>query len=115
MALKPTHNEWQEQITQLAHVLGWAHLHVRKSIGKGKKWTTTTNIKGWPDLFLWHPRHGFAAIEVKVAPDAPTPEQIAVLASLHAAGARSMVAYPEQLDEVTSLLRGIPVPPAVAS
>lgn len=104
----PTHAEWQQQVVDLAHQLGWQHLHVRKSIGKGKKWTTATNVVGWPDLFFWHPRHGFAAIEVKVGRDTPTDEQEAVLASLAAAGAQVMVAYPADLQAVADLFR----PPA---
>lgn len=104
--VKPTHNEWQAQIVQAAHIFGWKHLHVRKSIGKGKKWTTTTNIVGWPDLLLWHDKHGFAAIEVKVRPDTAKPEQIDALLSLRSAGARVLVAYPEDWPAVEKLLRG---------
>lgn len=104
--IKLTHTEWQQQIVELAHTLGWKHLHVRRSIGKGKKWTTATNVKGWPDLWLWHQRHGFVAIEVKVHPDSATPEQVDVLISLRAAGARALVAYPEDFDAVMALLRG---------
>ncbi len=61
---------------------------------------------GGLDLFLWHPRHGFVAIELKVGVDKPTDEQTQVLAELEAAGARVMVAYPHHLAEVQSLLRG---------
>lgn len=99
-----THEEWQAQVVDLAHVLGWKHLHVRRTIGRGKKWTTSTNVVGWPDLFLWHPRRGFAAIELKVGRDTAKPEQVAVLASLHAAGARTLVAYPADFDVVRTLL-----------
>ncbi len=102
--IQPTHNEFQAQVTDLMKLLGWKHLHVRKSIGKGRKWQTTTNVVGWPDIYGWHPRRGFCAIEVKVGKDKATDEQLAVLASLEAAGARTMVAYPHQLDEVKDLL-----------
>lgn len=57
-------------------------------------------------MFLWHPRHGFAAIELKVHPRKATPEQEAVLVSLAAAGARTLIAYPEDWPEVEALLRG---------
>jgi hypothetical protein len=102
-----THAEWQQQVVELAGLLGWEHLHVRKSVGRrggGRAWQTTTNIKGWPDLLLWYPGAGFVAIEIKVKPDKPTPEQLAVLASLAAAGAVAIVAYPDDLDEVQALL-----------
>lgn len=91
-------------MVDLAHALGWAHLHVRKSIGKGKKWTTTTNVAGWPDLFLWHPKRGFAGIELKVGRDKATSEQEAVLTELAAAGARVMIVWPEGLAQVRALL-----------
>lgn len=99
--------EWQEQCVDLATMLGWKHLHVRKSVkGSGsQKWVTTTNIKGWPDLFLWHPRDArFAAIECKVLPNRATPEQLDVLAQLKASGADVMVAFPEDFDEVQRML-----------
>lgn len=98
--------DWQAQVVDLAHMLGWQHLHVRRSIGKGRQWQTTTNRKGWPDLFCWHPRHGFVALELKVGRNQPTDEQLEVLAELEAAGARTMVAFPEDLDAVHALLAG---------
>lgn len=104
--IEPDHVGWQEQVIQLAHLLGWEHLHVRRTVGRGKRWTTATNLKGFPDLFLWHPRHGFVAVELKVGKDKPTPDQIAVLASLAAAGARTMVAYPADLDALRAMLSG---------
>lgn len=102
--IEPTHEAWQEQVIQLARLLGWEHLHVRRTVGRGKRWTTSTNLKGWPDLFLWHPRHGFAAIELKVGKDKATPEQTKVLASLAAAGAATMVAYPADLEDLREML-----------
>lgn len=106
--LAPTHEEYQAQIVELAHVLGWRHLHVRRTIGRGKRWTTSTNVVGWPDLLLWSEKQRrVVAIEVKVGRDKPSPEQEAVLASLSAAGVESMVAYPADLDAVQRLLRGV--------
>lgn len=99
----PTHVEWQAQVVQLAHLLGYRHLHVRRSIGKRKQWVTATNVIGWPDLLCYGPR-GFVALELKVGKDKPTAEQTAVLADLAAAGARTMVAYPADLQAVHDLL-----------
>ncbi len=100
-----THVEWQQQVVDLAHILGWQHLHVRRTIGRQKQWVTSTNRKGWPDLFLWHPVHGFAAIELKCGADKATPEQLQVLTELLAAGAAIAVAYPHDLERVQALLR----------
>lgn len=109
-----THDEWQSQVVDAAHLFGWRHLHVRRTVGRGKKWTTSTNVKGWPDLWLWHHRHGFAAIELKVGRDTPTAEQTSVLVSLAAAGAQTLVAYPDDWPLVERLLRGIPLDVDVA-
>ena len=90
-------------------MLGWSHLSVRRSVGAHGKWVTTTNRTGWPDWFGWHPRHGFAAIEAKVGRDGHdkrADDQRQVLAELEAAGARVVMAYPHDLDEVTAMLRG---------
>lgn len=106
-APKPTHDEWQSAVSHLAVSCGWSYLHVRKSIAKGGRWATTTNVVGWPDLFLWHPIRGFAAIECKVKPDKPTKEQLAVLEELAGAGARTMVAYHGDLPAVSKFLRGV--------
>lgn len=106
------HNDYMAQVIEAAGLLGWHHLHVRKSIGKGKRWTTTTNRVGWPDLFLWNSRKpGFAAIEIKVGDDLPTQKQLDVLAELALAGTLVAVAYPEQFDQVLAMLqRRIPFP-----
>lgn len=106
--IKPSHIEWQASVVDLLHYLGYQHLHVRRTIGRGKKWVTATNVIGWPDLFAWHPHRGFVGLELKVGDDKPTPEQTAVLLSLEAAGARCMVAYPHDLEILTAMLRTSP-------
>lgn len=103
-----TETEWQKQVTDLMRYTGWTFLHVRKSIGKGKKWATTTNLVGWCDLLAWHPRRGFVALELKVGKNKATPEQEAVLRSLAAAGASVMVAYPSDLEAVKRMLLAEP-------
>lgn len=50
-----TEATWQQQVIDLAHALGWRHMHVRRSIGKGRTWVTATNVP-WPDLTLWSER-----------------------------------------------------------
>lgn len=103
---KLTHTEWQEQVIGLGRALGWQHLHVRRTRGRGGHWTTSTNVKGWPDLWLWNERTpGWAGIELKVRPDLPTQDQLDVLASLQRAGALVAVAYPEQWDQLVAMLQ----------
>lgn len=104
--VKITHTEWQEQVIQLGRYTGWQHLHVRRTRGRGGVWTTSTNVTGWPDLFLWNPgRGGFAGVELKVKPDLPTPEQLTVLQMLAASGAVTCVAYPDDLDRLTAMFQ----------
>lgn len=108
-----TEAEWQEQVIQIAHLTGWRHLHVRRSIGKGRQWTTATNIIGWPDLLLWAPDRGFIALELKSETGKATPEQLAVLRELEASGARTMIARPSDAHQVVALLQAGPNNPQV--
>lgn len=99
-----THDEWQQQIIDLAGHLGWRSMHTRRARGR-HGWTTPTSLIGWPDLYLWNERKpGHAAIEVKVKPDLPTQEQVDVLASLELAGTLVAIAYPDDLDALVAML-----------
>jgi hypothetical protein len=102
-----THEELQQQVIDLAHLLGWRHLHVRRSIGKGRRWQTTTNVVGWPDLLLWSPRQPgrHVAVELKIPPDKLRPEQEACLAELEASGFEVHVVFPDTFDALTHVLR----------
>lgn len=105
-----TEAEWQEHVIEAAHLFGWRHLHVRRSIGKGRKWTTATNVRGWPDLFLWNEtQRRTMAVELKSATGVVEPDQEAVLASLAAAGLEVHVWRPADLDDA---LRALKAPPA---
>jgi hypothetical protein len=99
-----TEAQWQTQVVGLAAIYGWDHNHTRRSIGRGNRWVTATSKIGFPDLLLWHPRHGIAAIELKVGRNRPTPEQLAVLRSLEAAGAKVLIAWPDDFEAVRALL-----------
>lgn len=92
-----THTELQNEATELFRWTGWRYLHVRASIGKrpggARGHMTTTNIKGWPDLWCWNVRQPgrWLALEVKVPPDWLSDDQRAVLPELAAAGAEALV------------------------
>jgi hypothetical protein len=79
---QPTHIEFQSQVVELGSMYGWRHLHVRRTIGRGKKWVTATNLKGWPDLTFFRPDIGWVPAELKIPPDKATPEQAELLAYL---------------------------------
>jgi len=107
VTVEPTEAEFQQQVIELAHLLGWKHLHVRRTIGRKNQWVTSTNVKGWPDLFMWNERSRLViAAELKSAKGEATPEQEEVLASLHAAGIQTYLWRPSDWDEITAALRG---------
>lgn len=118
------HEILQEQVTDLLTMTGWKYLHVRKSIGKGRKWQTTTNIKGWPDLApCWSARQPgrVLALELKVPPDKLSKDQEACRDSLVAAGVEFHVVTPSSLQHLALVLRpggirdagrGEPYPPS---
>lgn len=104
-ALAPTEAEWQAQISHLAKILGWKVLHIRRSIGKGHKWTTTTSIIGWPDLTLWNEKQQrIIFAELKTDKGVLTPEQTECLRSLEAAGQETYVWRPAKLEQIRDIL-----------
>ncbi len=100
--------EWQEQFTQLARLLGWRWMHVRRSLGRGRKWVTATNVDGWPDLTLWHPtQQRVMFVELKSETGRLRPDQETVLRSLIAAGQEVHVLRPSDLERAKSLLEPV--------
>ena len=103
-----TETEWQQQVIDLAHALGWRHLHVRRSIGKGNKWQTTTNVIGWPDLTLFRPARDnngeIIFAELKTESGTVTKEQSEVLEMLRQTGHDAYVWRPSGLDDVVERL-----------
>lgn len=100
--------DFQAHVVELAKITGWRVMHVRRSVGRrsgGAAWQTTTSIKGWPDLFLFHPGLGAAmAVELKSDAGHLTPEQTVVLAELAASGVDARVWRPRDWPEVESTL-----------
>ncbi len=103
--ISATETEFQGQVIQLATTLSWRHMHVRRSIGKGRKWTTATNVVGWPDLVLVSPRFQRVIFaELKSETGKPTPEQLDVLGWLQAAGQETAIWRPSNLDHIALVL-----------
>jgi len=100
-----TEAELQHTVRTVAELCGWRVMHVRRSIGKGNRWTTSTSVVGWPDLFMYHPRKGrLLACELKVPPGRLTREQHVVLGELADAGAEVAVLVPDDVRELGALL-----------
>ena len=98
-AVRVTETEFQAQVVQLATLCGWQQCHTRRSIGKGRRWTTATSKVGWPDLVLWHPdRGGVLFVELKTDDGDLSDAQTDCLHSLAEAGADVRVWRPALWD-----------------
>jgi hypothetical protein len=100
--------EWQAQVIDLAHHLGWQHMHVRRSIGKGRRWVTATNLDGWPDLTLIRPTAAndgeIIFAELKAEKGKVADDQLVVHDLLRRAGHDVYVWRPSDLEAVTARL-----------
>jgi hypothetical protein len=107
-ALAITEAEWQQQVVDLAHMLGWRHNHTRRSIGRGRSWTTATSVIGWPDLVMWsEAQRRVLYVELKSETGKLSFEQDIVLDSLRAAGCETFVWRPSDLEQVRDVLQGV--------
>lgn len=101
-----TEAQLQEAVIALLNLTRWRHMHVRRTIGKGHRWTTSTSVVGWPDLFCWNPTLGRRlAIELKSATGRLTAEQTVVLDELERSGVETLVVRPGDLQMLANVLR----------
>lgn len=100
-----TEAELQAQVVELAHICGWQTMHVRRSIGRGQQWQTSTSVSGWPDLVLWRPG-AFLLVELKAERGRLTADQHAVIDSLQAAGVDARVWRPSDWPTIQATLTG---------
>jgi hypothetical protein len=101
-----TEVQLQEAVVALLNLTGWRHMHVRRTIGKGRRWTTSTSVVGWPDLFAYNPTLGRTlAIELKSDAGRLTAEQTVVLDELCRSGVETLVVRPRDLQTLANLLR----------
>jgi len=100
-----TEAEWQQQFIDLAHFYRWKHMFVRRSVGRGRRWTTATNVPGWPDLFLWNEaQRRTMHVELKSEGGVLSDDQRRVLQSLEAAGQEVHVFKPDDLTDARLVL-----------
>jgi hypothetical protein len=104
---------WQQQVEQLAQMLGWCWMHVTPARIPGRTITPTVlnlegvgHQRGWPDHVFWHPRWGRTIfVEFKARGGKTSPEQDLVIESLRRAGHRVFVWRPADLHDVEVELR----------
>ena len=102
-----TEAEFQANVVELATLLGWQCMHVRRSRVRDDRHATATSIAGWPDLFCLNPKLGqhFAA-ELKSERGHVTPAQAAVIAALEASGVECHIWRPRDWARIEARLRG---------
>lgn len=101
-----TEAELQANLFELAGILRVRLLHVRRSIGKGKRWQTTTSIVGWPDIFAYSPKGNWHfAAELKSENGVVTPEQMQVLIDLEDAGVPTFIWRPKDWDQIQRVMQ----------
>lgn len=97
---------FQTAVIDLAHLHGWHVAHFRKARTK-KGWITAVGAdgKGWPDLFLCHPKRQIViARELKVPPNKLTKEQEEWIDVLNACGIWAKVWTPADWPEIEATL-----------
>jgi hypothetical protein len=105
-----TETAFQAQVVELARICGWRCNHIRRSIGKGRRWTTATSVVGWPDLMLYRPGQ-FLAVELKTDTGKLTADQSKVLDDLRAAGIDARCWRPADFPEIQATLTRRPQEP----
>jgi hypothetical protein len=100
-----TGKELQDQIVELAHMLGWKAAHFRAAISGRGKWATPVeyDAEGFPDLILVRER--LIAIEVKrETGDKMSERQTLWQGWLEAAGVDFYLARPSNFEEIAAVL-----------
>lgn len=88
-----TEKDWQAQVVQLAHTLGYRHYHPLRSKG---------SPAGWPDLALCRDR--LVLLELKTETGTVSAAQADWIRALHHAGAEIYVARPRHLQTLATIL-----------
>jgi hypothetical protein len=108
-ALTPvTEREWQGQVTELADLCGWgwAHWRAARTVHGWRTPVSGPLGEGFPDLILCRQRdERFLLVELKSDGGRLSPHQVAVHATLRAAGLEVRVWRPRDWDQVVDELR----------
>jgi hypothetical protein len=103
-----TEQQFQDQITELAEMCGWAWLHCRPGM-TARSWRTPVSGplgKGFPDLLMVRPRDlRVLAAELKRDGQKPTPDQMRVLEILSSSGIETFVWHPAEFEHLKAILR----------
>lgn len=103
---------FQRKVVYRARKAGWKVVHFHQSVvGSAADGTPVVatpvsgDAKGFPDLILVKPGHPVLYVELKRELGKPSPEQIAWLDLLQAAGQYAMIWRPSQMKDIERVLR----------
>jgi hypothetical protein len=101
-----TEAEWQEQVIELAHALGWRVAHFRPARTQhGWRTPVAGDGAGFPDLLLVRGARVIVAELKREGPGhEPTPEQVAWLDAFGAADIEAHIWRPGDIDEIAAEL-----------
>lgn len=104
--LQLTEQQFQDQVVDLARLLGYRVAHFRPArTEKGWRTPVAADGAGWPDLVLAKAGRLIFA-ELKSQRGRLSDDQHAWLDALRAAGAEAYVWRPSQFDDIETTLRG---------
>ena len=100
-----TEREFQGQVIEVAHLLGWRVAHFRPArTAHGWRTPVAADGQGWPDLFMVRGNRSVAA-ELKSETGKLSDDQRLWLDSLEAAGVEVHSWRPDDFDDVARALR----------
>ncbi len=106
MSLSITEVQFQDQIIQLARLLGFKVAHFRAAkTSKGWRTPVSGDGEGFPDLVLTNPRRGVIFAELKAEKGKLSENQKKWGEYLEEAGAEFYVWRPSQFDEIAEILK----------
>jgi hypothetical protein len=92
--MKLTHKQFQQQVIDLARLMGWRHYFT---------WRSRFSPAGFPDLVLCKPPE-LVFLELKIKPDKLSPDQAAWLDDLRACGHVAVCCYPEDWKIIAGII-----------
>ena len=100
-----TETQFQTQVIELAHVLGYRVAHFRPAqTSRGWRTPVQADCKGFPDLILCKPGR-LLAVELKAEKKKPSAEQEAWLEWFREAGASTYLWHPSDWERIVEVLR----------
>lgn len=104
---QPTEADFQQQVIDLARLLGWRVAHFRPGLNKRGKWQTAVAADGagFPDLVMAKPGLSVIFAELKVGKNRLSLAQEQWIFTLRQAGTRAYCWFPSDWNDIENILR----------